>query len=173
LPEQLTLPLSEQDKLKLRNELKKRWKNAFKRLCITYAIPVGLSLIFALCSIDDLPDLFWHFLIILALWSPILLIILLVNLILFIGGIPTLYIDIWRNRKKAIPFNPQRYSILESNKYYMQTGLPQILFIEISEEQYYAITGNELFYYEITPIAKVPLGIRYAEKLDTNAIFIK
>jgi hypothetical protein len=166
-------------KLSLQRAIRVRWKATFRRLRITFLLPLViaavLSLIFYLMEYRyELFDIgpppaylpkprFWLPII---LVIPPLLVVTMANLVLFLKTIPSIYTDKWKGKKERILFIPEPYTIDEAvqteamQKFYIKTNVHEFPFFEVDFNSYMACTMIDYLILELTPITRILLGIR-------------
>jgi len=93
-----------------------------------------------------------------ALMIPAFVIIAIANIVMFLRSIPTVYIDLLRGKKARIEFKPEPYTIPESGKYFIATGIAILPYLEVCYEEYVGLDYDCNCYFEITPSANIPLG---------------
>jgi hypothetical protein len=168
----VTLTCSDKQQLKI--AARGRWKAVFKRFLISMALPficLGAVLAFINMPIlkgrlegDHINDFVvptqWDDLIFLFLLTPIFLIMLIANIVMLVRSIGPVYLDLIRNKKLLIAFRPKPYVMSEFNKYYVETGISLLPFLEVGYTQYMALDYTSDCYLEISPSSKIVFGFK-------------
>jgi hypothetical protein len=170
----LFAPLADKDRHYLEVIAGRRRAEVKKRFLLTAVLPMAIILpmllivnLVVMANLDEaevnkniiVPEGVEHFSMLL-LGIPVFLILVLVNVLMYLRSLPPLYTDLKRGLKKQIPFMPKPYAV--ADKFYINTGLPQLRFLEVSYEQYSQMDYTTLCYLELAPLTNIPLGIRSA-----------